>query len=115
MTFEGKGYLVFMLSFIPALLEGIVNSLIGMAVFKFPTEVCFAMGFALSPVAVIIVTMAMLRLDSQGYGKDKGIGPSLIASGTFDNIVSLVAFGVCETIVWQKAAGRLSLEGVVAN
>lgn len=35
----------------------------------------------------------------------------MIASCTFDNILSLVLFGICETIVWQKAAGRLNLEG----
>lgn len=75
-----------------------------------PSEVSFAMGFAIGPVATVVVTMAMLRLDGQGYGKEKGIGHALIASCPFDNIVSLVSFGICETIVWQRASSRLGIE-----
>lgn len=99
-----------MLSFLPAMCEALVDGTVGMAIFDMPSEVSFAMGFALGPVAIIIVTVSVLRLNDLGYGKEKGIAAALVASCPFDNVMSLVCFVICETIVWQRASARLGLE-----
>ena len=99
-SFKGKGPLVLFLSLVPAVLEAIIFAVVGMGVFDMPVEVSFALGFATSSVATVIVTAAMLRFTDMGYGRQKGIGSTLIASCTFDNITSLVCFGICRTIVW---------------
>lgn len=45
-----------------------------------------------------------MRWNEQGWGRDKGIAGSLIASCTFDNIIGLICFGICKTIVFDYAA-----------
>jgi len=44
-----------------------------------------------------------LRWDALGYGKDKGIIGTLIASCTFDNIANIILFNICKTIAFEYA------------
>jgi hypothetical protein len=84
--------------------EAVTIALVTMALFDMPVEVCFAMGYTIATVAPAIVVPQMMRLNDQGYGKDKGIAGSLIASCTFDNIICLIIFGICKTITFAYAA-----------
>ena len=110
-TFKGKGLVVVLLSILPMFFEATAHALLGMGVFNMPIEVSYAMGFVVSPVAPAIVAVLMLRLTDMGYGVEKGIGSTLIASSTFDNILSLLAFGICRTIIFNNAAQKLSKPG----
>jgi hypothetical protein len=99
-TFKGKGLVVLLLSILPMFLEATTNALIGMGVFNMPIEVSYSMGFVVSPVAPAIVATLMLGLTDRGFGIEKGIGGTLIASSTFDNILTLLSFGICKTILF---------------
>lgn len=100
-----------LLSVVPAFTEATTIALVGMGVFNMPIEVSYAMGFAAGSVATVIVAEANMRLSEQGYGKEKGIGGTLIAASTFDNITNLVCFGICRTIAFQIAGKNKALEG----
>ena len=102
-SFKGKGVIVLVMAFIPCSVEATSHALIGMGIFKMPIEVSYAMGFAASPVGTALVAALALRLNDLGFGRSKGIGPALVASCTFDNIISLTAFGICRTIVMENA------------
>lgn len=103
-TFRGKGIPVLLLSTLPIFFEATTNALIAMGVFDMPIEVSYTMGFVVSPVAPAVVATLMLGLTDRGYGVEKGIGGTLIASSTFDNILTLLSFGICRTILLQNAA-----------
>jgi len=44
-----------------------------------------------------------MGLNEKGYGRKKNIAGTLIASGTFDDIVCIICFGICKTIVLNTA------------
>ena len=99
-----------LLSLIPCIIDATAHALLGMSLFDMPIEVSYCMGFATAPVATIIVVGAMLRLTDLGYGKNKGIGTTVIPSCTFDNITCLVAFGICRTFTFHIAAINKNLD-----
>jgi hypothetical protein len=103
-TFKGKGLVVVLLSILPMFFEATTHALLGMGIFKMPIDVSYSMGFVVSPVAPGIVAVLMLKLTDMGYGVEKRIGSTLIVSSTFDNILSLLGFGICKTIVFNNAA-----------
>ena len=96
--------MVLLMAFIPCCVEATTHAIIGMGLFNMPIEVSYSMGFVVSPVAAAIITPMLLHLNEDGYGREKGINVSIIASATFDNIVSLLSFGICSTITFQYAA-----------
>ena len=103
-TFKGKGMIVVLMTLTPMICEATTVALIGLEVFKMPIEVSFSMGFAVSSIGASVVVPQLIRWDSEGYGRAKGIAGSLIASCTFDNIFCLILFGICKTITFQYAA-----------
>jgi len=103
-SFTGKGILVLFMTFIPLMFEATTHALIGLAVFGMPIEISFSLGFALASVGPATVVPLLMRWDSEGYGRSKGIAGSLIAACTFDNIMCLILFGICKTIAFHYAA-----------
>ncbi len=49
----------------------------------------------------------MIALNEEGYGKKKGIPSTLIAAATFDNITTLIWFGVVKNITFSKADSEI--------
>lgn len=79
-------------------------ALIAYGLFGMPIELCFTMGYAMATVAATIVVPILMKWNDKGYGVEKGITGTLIASCTFDNIVALICFGICKTMVFEYAA-----------
>ena len=92
------------MALIPITCEAIAIALAALGVFGMPIEVGFSLGFAVAPVAAAIIVPQLMKWDSLGYGKSKGIASSLIASATLDNIACLIIYGIFKTIVFQNAA-----------
>jgi NhaP-type Na+/H+ or K+/H+ antiporter len=106
-SFAGKGIIVVFMTFIPMFTEASTIALIGLKVFNMPIEVSYSMGFAMASVAPAIVVPKLMRWDSEGYGRSKGISGTLIAACTFDLIPCLILFGICKTIAFQYAAENI--------
>lgn len=85
-SFTNKGILVFLMSFFPSFIEATVDALMSLGLFGFPIEVSYTLGYTLASVSPTIIVPILLKWNDLGYGREKGIPSSLIASGTFDNI-----------------------------
>jgi hypothetical protein len=55
-----------------------------------------------------------MSLEARGYGKKKGIASSMIAAGTFDDILCIIIFGIVSTIAFMGVEGA-SGEGKKSN
>ena len=100
---RGQKLLVLFLSVVPQLFEATTIAMIGLGLFRMPIEVCFAMGYATAHVAPAIVVPQMMRLNKLGFGKSKEIAGSLIAAATFDNVLGVICFGICNTLTFDYA------------
>ena len=88
------------MSLIPTTIEATVYALIGMEIFSMPIELSYTMGFAIGPVATGIVAPLIIRLNDMGFGREKGIAMTIIASCIFDNIFNLLMFGIMKTVTF---------------
>jgi len=50
-------------------------------------------------------------LQKAGYGVKKGIPTTLIAASSFDDIIAITIFGICQTIAFNEAPGGVAEEG----
>ena len=62
------------------------------------------LGYAIASTAPAITVPNMLYANENGYGKKKGIGSTVIAAVSFDNIHCIIAFGIVRTISESNAA-----------
>jgi uncharacterized protein YacL len=67
-----------------------------------PVVISFVLGYTLACVSVSVMVPILMKLLEQGYGKKKGIPASLIASGTFDDILCIVLNGLCVQFAFTK-------------
>jgi hypothetical protein len=95
---QRQGLLVFFISFIPQTLEAAVVAGIAKACFGMPTEVCFALGYILACISPSIVVPGLIQLNDRGFGTKKNICGTLIAAGTFDDIICIICFSICKTV-----------------
>lgn len=102
MTFKGKGLIVLFLSFLPSLCEATLIAFISYGIFGWPLPICFSMAFIISCISPSVVVPGLIALNDQGYGRKNGLTTSLIASGTFDDIISIICFGICKTIAYNE-------------
>jgi hypothetical protein len=96
--FSGQGLLVPLMAIVPSLVEACFIGLIAKPLFDMPYEFTFAMGFIVAAVSPSVVVPSLISLNDRGYGRKNGLCTSLIASGTFDDIICIIVFGICKTI-----------------
>jgi Kef-type K+ transport system membrane component KefB len=82
----------------PSLVEACFIGLIAKPLFDMPYEFTFAMGFIIAAVSPSVVVPGLISLNDRGYGRKNGLVTALIASGTFDDIICIIVFGICKTI-----------------
>jgi NhaP-type Na+/H+ or K+/H+ antiporter len=58
----------------------------------------YVLGYNLSCISPSIMVPGVMSLNERGYGRSKGIASTVIAAGTFDDIICIICFGICETI-----------------
>lgn len=68
------------------MLEATCIALLGMGLFEMPVEVSYCFGFCMATVAGAVCVPGMLALLDKGYGRNKGVATTMIASATFENI-----------------------------
>lgn len=103
LEFKGKGLLVVLLIFIPSGFEATSIALTSQAIFHLPITFAFSLGFVFSAVSPAILVPSLMNLHMEGYGSDKGIPVSLIASGSLEDALMITLFGICTTIGWNDA------------
>lgn len=99
-SFKGKGLLVFLLTLVPLLIEANTVSWIAYSFFHMPLPLCYALGFSLACISPAIIIPGLMSLISKGYARKNEIAVILIASGTFDNVVGIILFGICSSLAF---------------
>jgi NhaP-type Na+/H+ or K+/H+ antiporter len=91
------------MSFIPQLFEATVVAFMAQGLFDMPLSMGYVLGYNLACISPSIVVPGLMSLNDRGYGKKKNIASTLIASGTFDDIICIICFSICKTIVLNDA------------
>ena len=106
MSFAGKGLIVLILTTIPQTVEASVIAWIAKGLFDMPIIVCYCMGYAIACISPSIIVPGTMSLNDRGYGRKKGISSTMIAAGTFDDILCILLFGIVSTVMFvQLGAG----------
>ena len=86
LDFTGKGLKVVLLCLGPQFIEALAVGL------------SFASGFTIAAVSNSVVVPSCMNLTNSNYGVKKGINTTLIAAGSFDNIIAITIFSILFTI-----------------
>lgn len=68
-----------------------------------PLVMGYVLGYNIACISPSIIVPGLMSLNERGYGKSKNIAGTLIVSGTFDDIICIICFGICKTIVLNEA------------
>lgn len=85
-------------------------ALMAFGLFEMPIEISFCLAYACGTISAAILVPGWLALNDKGYGKNKGIPSTMIASGTFENVVCIICFGICKAIGLSKAEEEVTGE-----
>lgn len=91
-----------LLTFVPQTFECMLFAGIAYGLFDMPIVFCFAMGYIISCISPSVMVPGLITLLQKGYGVEKGVVSSLIAAGTFDDIVCIILFGICKTVAYNE-------------
>uniref|UniRef100_A0AC35FNV5 Cation/H+ exchanger domain-containing protein n=1 Tax=Panagrolaimus sp. PS1159 TaxID=55785 RepID=A0AC35FNV5_9BILA len=86
------GYMCSMLGIGSTLVEVIIITLASYFFFGVPLAISIAFGFILASTSPAVTVPAMIRLQKEERGTDKGIPTVILASATIDNLFSITCF-----------------------
>lgn len=115
LEFKGKGLFVLLLIFLPSSFESTTVAFISQSIFGLPIALAFALGFVFAAVSPSILVPLVMNLHMEGYGADKGIPVSLIASGSLEDALMITLFGICTTIGWNTSNVSDSSLGMIVG
>ena len=99
-----SGSMFFGLAIVPGLVEASVAATVAMRVFKsynLGVGWGFMLGFVLSDVSPAVTVPILLDFILKGYGARNGVPTILLAAGGLNGIISITAFGICESFVFS--------------
>ena len=103
--FTGKGIKVVLLCIIPQLVVAASVALATRWLFNIPWALSFASGFTIAAVSNSVVVPSCMGLHNGNFGVKKGINLTLIAAGSFENIIAITIFSIFFTIGFNEAPG----------
>lgn len=101
--FTGKGLKVVLLCILPQFVEAASIGLATRWLFGIPWSLCFASGFTIAGVSNSVVVPSSMTLISNNYGIKKGVCTTLIAAGSFENIIAITIFSIFFTVGFNEA------------
>ncbi|CAJ0915459.1 unnamed protein product [Ranitomeya imitator] len=97
------------LSFAPCVIETCSAALFSYLLIGLPLTWGFMLGFVLGAVSPAVVVPAMLLLQKEGYGVDKGIPTLLMAAGSFDDVLAITGFNTCFGMAFSSGKNKHAL------
>lgn len=79
---------------LPQTVEASIDAWICKGLTDYPLFVCYSLAYTLACISPSIIVPGCIGLDNRGFGKKKGIASSMIAAGTFDDILCIIMFGI---------------------
>lgn len=86
LTLKGKGPTVYLMCFIPFLCEATLHGFLGQVTFGMPPAVAFTLGFSVAAIATSVITSVLVPLADKGYGTEKDVVFTILASCPFENV-----------------------------
>lgn len=107
-TFRGKGFLTILLVLAPQTVEVFAHAFLAVGFFKMPLSFGFCLSYVLGTVSAAVLVPGMLALKERKYGSYKGVPGTLIVTGSFENILSLILFGIVNAIADSQAMSKVT-------
>ncbi|MDH3294401.1 MAG: cation:proton antiporter [Acidimicrobiia bacterium] len=101
------------LSFLPNLSEAATVALVARLLLDLPLAWGLLLGFVVAAVSPAVVVPSLLDLQQRGYGVGKGIPTLVLASATFDDVVSITGFGAMLSVVFADRGEASIVESLV--
>ena len=105
LKFKGTGLIIALLGVCPNAAEAFAVALMSRWVFGVPWGLCFASGFTVSAISPAILVPSVLSLTDRKYGTKKGIPTAMLVASSFDDIVSITAFGIAISFAFDGLTG----------
>ena len=81
-------------------MEASIGAWICKGLTDYPIFICYALAYSLACISPSIIVPGCIGLDSRGFGRKKGIASSMIAAGTFDDILCIIMFGIFSALAF---------------
>lgn len=98
--------LILLLAIIPMLFEAGTVAGIAKSLYGLPILFCFSLGFVIGAVSPGVLIPSCMHLQKDGYGVDKEIPTTLIASASFSDIIAIEIFGVFTEFEINKVSDK---------
>ncbi|XP_022664685.1 sodium/hydrogen exchanger 9B2-like isoform X4 [Varroa destructor] len=89
------------LTFIPCFAEAFMVMFVGHYLLDLPFLWALLLGFVLAAVSPAVIVPAMIELNQQRLGTDKGIPTLIMAAASFDDVAAITGFGVVSGMLFQ--------------
>ncbi|MBN1410814.1 MAG: cation:proton antiporter [Spirochaetales bacterium] len=121
-TLRKIGLYAFLLSFIPAVLEGVAITFLGHFLLNLSYLEAAILGAVLSAVSPAVVVPLMLKFIDEKKGAEKGIPTMILAASSIDDVFVIVVYsvligiytGVKVNILWKLAGIPISIFSGIA-
>lgn len=91
---QKAGYRAILMSSIPCVLEGVTITLVAPHLLGVTTLEAAMLGFILAAVSPAVVVPSMMRLQSEGYGVEKGVPTLILAGASIDDVFAISIFSL---------------------
>lgn len=91
------------LALVPASMEMVVASGLGMVFFKLTTAEAFALGFLMCGISLAVVVPPMVELTADGF--ERKVPDLILSASSLDGIYCIVGFGIVSSVVFASSGG----------
>lgn len=91
---QKAGYRAILMSSIPCVLEGVTITLVAPHLLGVTTLEAAMLGFILAAVSPAVVVPSMMRLQTEGYGVEKGVPTLILAGASIDDVFAISIFSL---------------------
>ena len=95
------------LALVPASVEMLVASGLGMVFFNLKTAEAFALGFLMCGISLAVVVPPMVELTANG-GFAREVPDLILSASSLDGIYCIVGFGIVSSVVFASSGGSTS-------
>jgi len=104
-----------LLTLLPQVGEGVSAGILGWLLMDIPIMLSLAMGFMLGAVSPAVVVQGLVKLQTEGFGVEKGIPTLIMAAASLDDVLAITLFSIFISISFAGAGeGALLGDGIGA-
>ena len=91
------------LAIVPASMEMLVASGLGMVFFGLTTAEAFALGFLMCGISLAVVVPPMVEISANGFARE--VPDLILSASSIDGIYCIVGFGIVSSVVFASSGG----------